>query len=564
MQLQQQLMQLRLQQQQQQKEAPVCPAQAQQPPYLKLQQQLQQQKKRVQLQCAADELDIKTPEEKRESLGSRAAALPLSAACASWESAATEGEESLLLHEGPEDAAADLSAAAAAAAAVGSPAAAAAAVSLEAAESAQVKTAPGESSSMQLKSAASVSGAAAAAGGATAAGTGGGGGGAAAAAAVDEDTILVGPPLHAFEERVAVNDLLRLAECSDVGEAGALSEWSPVDPQLIVTNFAVGSPRLYRLPESIEGRQQLKPFKELAGPPIASGAANPGSSAHWRPDGSMLAAGYESGHVCVWGPEGSLLKTLSAGEASIICLSFSASGSRLAAACADGKVIIWAVSPPAAAATATATAAAAAGESGVSEAKEGTAEQQEATEWTFTETLTYSHASGVIDLDWSGDRLLASGSIDGTVLVRDADTGVEMKVPRTAAAAAAAAAAAGTDGADRSGSGPSAAAFAAAAAAPGAEGALAEKQGEAGDADAAAAAAAAAAPAAAEVATLRWNGAGNRLAIVDASCVVQVSSSNSSSSSSSSSSNSSSNSSSSSSNRSSSSRSTSSGRSSRW
>ena len=47
-------------------------------------------------------------------------------------------------------------------------------------------------------------------------------------------------------------------------------------------SFAVGPPRLYVVPLSFSGHSEIAPFKELAGPPIASGATNPGSSAHWR------------------------------------------------------------------------------------------------------------------------------------------------------------------------------------------------------------------------------------------------------------------------------------------
>ena len=103
---------------------------------------------------------------------------------------------------------------------------------------------------------------------------------------------------------------------------------------------------------------------------------------------------------------------------------------------------------------------------------------------------------GVIDLDWSGDRLLASGSIDGAVIIRDAKDGSLIQVPRETAAAA---------------NKPSSHAVADAA----------SEKHEVAEGDTAAA------PATAEVATLRWNAAGRLLAIVDSSSVVEVSSSNS-------------------------------------
>ena len=52
-------------------------------------------------------------------------------------------------------------------------------------------------------------------------------------------TIFIGPPQHPFEERMPLRDWLRLIEHSDVGEAGALSEWSPTDPNLIVTKSGI-------------------------------------------------------------------------------------------------------------------------------------------------------------------------------------------------------------------------------------------------------------------------------------------------------------------------------------
>ena len=146
---------------------------------------------------------------------------------------------------------------------------------------------------------------------------------------------------------------------------------------------------------------------------IAPGAA---LYAALQPDGSLLATGYESGHVCVWNPEGELLASLKASDTSVICLGFSVSGLRLAAACADGHVIVWNVHPPR---SSSSTAVAAAGASVVAGAAadgpvksdptapapaagrgmswqrhQGDAEEQsEGDGWSFVPALSYSHAS---------------------------------------------------------------------------------------------------------------------------------------------------------------------------
>ncbi|KAL8273624.1 hypothetical protein Esti_002446 [Eimeria stiedai] len=410
-----------------------------------------------------------TKNKKRVRLGNRAAPVPLASSGTSWEGGPHDTEEGLLLVHEPTD----------------------------------------DDSCVPPS--------AAAADAAAAAGT--------AAAVGDACTLYVGPPEHKFEDRVAVRDLLRLVEHSNVGEAGALSEWSPTDPQLIITNFAVGPPRLYRVPLAFSGYMRVSPLCELAGPPIASGATNPGSSAHWRPDGRLLATGYESGHISVWSCEGLLVGCLKASETSVICIGFSASGCLLAAACADGQVVVWSVVSP----SPGAAAGGAAGETAAATAAEAGAGDPPAAwtqgggfppggdqSWGFVQALTYKHQNGVIDLDWSGDRLLASGSIDGVVIVKDAKTGNELLVPRPPLAAAAAAVAAAAampaakpEDAFEPGS--------AAAAAAQLQHQQRQQQYQAGDA-----AAADASAAAAEVATLRWNAAGKLLAIVDSSCVVGV------------------------------------------
>ncbi|OEH76744.1 WD-40 repeat-containing protein [Cyclospora cayetanensis] len=403
---------------------------------------------------------------KRVRLGSKAAQLPLPAVCVAWEGGAAEGDESVLLQEGPDDASGDRSAAgmdphaAAAATAAGDCAGSSGGGGQDASEAALKE----EEEAVSTETSAATA--------------------AAAASPEDEDTIFVGPPQHAIEDRVALKDWLRLVEHSDVGEAGALSEWSPADPELIVTNFAVGPPRLYRVPLSFEGHSLVAPHRELLGPPIASGAVNPGSSAHWRPDGRLLATGYESGHVSVWSQDGALLASLRASETSVICLGFSVSGTRLAAACADGQVVVWSVCPPPTRASASGSSApikaSSAANSDVAEASlawgdgcegEGQHQQQKGERWTFQPCLSYTHTSGVIDLDWSGDRLLASGAIDGAVIVVDVEDGTEIRKQELA----------GED--------------------------VAAKES---------------ASAAAEVATLRWNAAGKLLAIVDSSSVVEV------------------------------------------
>ena len=131
-----------------------------------------------------------------------------------------------------------------------------------------------------------------------------------------------------------------------------------------------------------------------------------------QPDGCLLATGYESGDICVWSPEGSLVSRLQASETSVICLGFSVSGSRLAAACADGKVVVWSVYPPQSAAaaapalgtdaaatdaaTAAATTATAAGD-GMSPwegQQQGDGERAEGSDgWRFVLTLSYKHTS---------------------------------------------------------------------------------------------------------------------------------------------------------------------------
>ncbi|PFH33912.1 transducin beta-like protein TBL1 [Besnoitia besnoiti] len=165
--------------------------------------------------------------------------------------------------------------------------------------------------------------------------------GAYSAVDVAEGQIYVGLPRHACEEKVAVKNFIRLLPGQD-GDSGALSEWSPVDPCLIVTNFAAGSPWLYRLPSlEISGPGALAPWRELAGPRVA-GALNPGSSAHWKSDGELVATGYESGDVLVWHPtEPVCVASLAVSRTSVICTAFSPDGHFLAAACADGAVVIW-------------------------------------------------------------------------------------------------------------------------------------------------------------------------------------------------------------------------------
>lgn len=61
------------------------------------------------------------------------------------------------------------------------------------------------------------------------------GGGGEAETGEAEACIFLGPPLAALERRTPLRDFVRLVEVQDVGEAGALSEWSPADPELLVT-----------------------------------------------------------------------------------------------------------------------------------------------------------------------------------------------------------------------------------------------------------------------------------------------------------------------------------------
>ncbi|KAL8430600.1 hypothetical protein ACSSS7_005819 [Eimeria intestinalis] len=396
---------------------------------------------------------------KRVRLGNRAAAAPLASSGASWEGGPQETEDGLLLmHDPTDEAAADVTpASAAAAAGHHHPLAVAAADNTAAAAGAAPPGAPQDAAnilSAKCVRDSCVPPSAAAAGEAAAAAA------AAAGAVGDACTLYVGPPEHKFEERVAVRDLLRLVEHSNVGEAGALSEWSPTDPQLIITNFAVGPPRLYRVPLAFSGYTRVSPLCELAGPPIASGATNPGSSAHWRPDGRLLATGYESGHISVWTPEGRLVGCLKASETSVICIGFSASGSLLAAACADGQVVIWSVACPSPAAAWT---------------KERDSSGGGGSSWAFAQALAYKHQTA------AGAAAAGPAGVIAPVKPEDA---FEPGSPAAAAAQL--------------------------------QHQQRQLQHQAGDA------AAGDSSAAAEVATLRWNAAGKLLAIVDSSSVVGV------------------------------------------
>lgn len=59
-------------------------------------------------------------------------------------------------------------------------------------------------------------------------------------------------------------------------------------------------------------------------------------------DGELVATGYESGDVRVWRPlETSCVASLSVSSTSVICTAFSCEGTYLAAACADGSVVVW-------------------------------------------------------------------------------------------------------------------------------------------------------------------------------------------------------------------------------
>ncbi|KAL8445381.1 hypothetical protein Emed_005648 [Eimeria media] len=484
-----------------------------------------------------------TRNKKRVRLGNRTAAAPLASSGASWEGGPQDTEEGLLLmHDPTDEAAADVTpAAAAAAAAAGHHHPLVAAAADDAAAAAGAADAPADPTSAKCEGDNCVPPSAAAAAGDAAATA------AAAAAVGDACTLYVGPPEHKFEDRVAVRDLLRLVEHSNVGEAGALSEWSPTDPQLIITkllllgppvsverggggpcdwrllkwpaffslaaaaavypsggsltllhfHFAVGPPRLYRVPLAFSGYTRVSPLCELAGPPIASGATNPGSSAHWRPDGRLLATGYESGHISVWTSEGLLVGCLRASETSVICIGFSASGSFLAAACADGQVVVWSVvsSPPAAAASPPPAAAAADAAAGAGELGPG----DPAAAWTKGRG-----SSPGTDSSWAFVQALA---------YKHQKTGNELLVPRPPfAPAAAAGVMPPVKPEDAFGPGSPAAAAAQL------QHQQRQQQYQAGEA----AAAADASAAAAEVATLRWNAAGKLLAIVDSSCVVGV------------------------------------------
>ena len=118
----------------------------------------------------------------------------------------------------------------------------------------------------------------------------------------------------------------------------------------------------------------------------------------------------------------------------------------------------------------------------------------------FLSLFVFACPGGVIDIDWSGDDLLASGSIDGSILIRDVQNDKEIRVPR--------------DISPPSSSPPPQPAAAA-------EAAAAAKGGDEGG-DLAAAATAATVTTASEVATLRWNADGTLLAIVDSSSIVGV------------------------------------------
>ncbi|RQX72277.1 transducin beta-like protein TBL1 [Toxoplasma gondii CAST] len=250
--------------------------------------------------------------------------------------------------------------------------------------------------------------------------------GALARAAPGEDIIYEGPPAHACEEKVALKNFLRLLPGHD-GDAGALSEWSPADPCLIVTNFAAGVPWLYRLPSvEIVGPGVLAPFRELEGPCVG-GALNPGSSAHWKRDGELVATGYESGDVRVWRPlETSCVASLSVSSTSVICTAFSCEGTYLAAACADGSVVVWQLRRDKTAECGEKVGAGrekdrSAAADSKSEETNGGGRDSEASNSaiSFVKVHAYRHRGGVIDLDWTRDSVIASGSVDGCVVVSD-------------------------------------------------------------------------------------------------------------------------------------------------
>lgn len=249
-----------------------------------------------------------------------------------------------------------------------------------------------------------------------------------------EDTIFEGPPAHACEEKVALKNFIRLLPGQD-GDAGALSEWSPADPCLIVTNFAAGSPWLYRLPLNIVGPGVLAPYRELDGPRVA-GALNPGSSAHWKRDGELVATGYESGDVRVWRPlDSPFVASLSVSSTSVICTAFSCEGTYLAAACADGTVVVWKLCRDEAAETREKGGLEVGSKSETNEATSGPKasegsrreegrDAESGNDVSFVRVHAYRHRGGVIDLDWTRDCVIASGSVDGCIVVTDFQEGV--------------------------------------------------------------------------------------------------------------------------------------------